>query len=254
MKPPILIFVACGLALTATASASGPTTPEQKHLQPNVPRTVTISEADTPPVIRAGLLQSTLILLPNEEKVANVFAGDTVDWVFDGGHVASRFISVKPKVAGSTTDLHIRSPPTEAIQTQERQQVQSGSHSRQTSQKRTPRRSRKLPKLIHSGLGFSGAVLSPGQPLNRGGRTPFGFSRPSSRLTPAPARRLRGRRRSPFSTFPFNACGALRRVRARPQFFPTPIEGNPPFTRVFRSAPTHDISRSKPQFSEECTD
>jgi type IV secretory pathway VirB9-like protein len=107
MKPPILIFFACGLALTATASASGPTTPEPKHLQPSAPRTVTISEVDIPPVIRAGLLQSTLILLPNEEKVANVFAGDTVDWVFDGGHVASRFISVKPKVAGSTTDVHI---------------------------------------------------------------------------------------------------------------------------------------------------
>jgi type IV secretory pathway VirB9-like protein len=30
-----------------------------------------------------------------------------VDWVFDGGHVASRFISVKPKVAGSATNLHI---------------------------------------------------------------------------------------------------------------------------------------------------
>jgi hypothetical protein len=27
--------------------------------------------------------------------------------VFDGGHVASRFISVKPKIANSTTDLHI---------------------------------------------------------------------------------------------------------------------------------------------------
>ena len=106
MKPPILIFVACGLAIKGTASASGPTSP-QKHLQPNAPRNVTISEADTPPVIRAGLLQSTLILLPNEEKVANVFAGDTVDWVFDGGRVASRFISVKPKVAGSTTDVHI---------------------------------------------------------------------------------------------------------------------------------------------------
>ena len=33
--------------------------------------------------------------------------GDTVDWVFDGGHVASRFISVKPKLAGSSTDVHI---------------------------------------------------------------------------------------------------------------------------------------------------
>jgi type IV secretion system protein VirB9 len=52
-------------------------------------------------------LQSTLILLPDEEKVANVFAGDTVDWVFDGGHVASRFISIKPKVANSSTDVHI---------------------------------------------------------------------------------------------------------------------------------------------------
>jgi type IV secretion system protein VirB9 len=58
-------------------------------------------------VIRAGLLQSTLILLPAEEKIATVFGGDTVDWVFDGGHVASRFISVKPKLANATTDIHI---------------------------------------------------------------------------------------------------------------------------------------------------
>ena len=108
MKPPILIFITCGLAFTATAAfASGPGTPDAKHLQPNAPRTITVSEADTPPVVRAGLLQSTLILLPTEEKVANVFAGDTADWVFDGGHVASRFISIKPKVAGSTTDVHI---------------------------------------------------------------------------------------------------------------------------------------------------
>jgi len=66
-----------------------------------------VSEADTPPVIRAGLLQSTLILLPDEEKIATVFGGDTVDWVFDGGHVASRFISIKPKLANATTDIHI---------------------------------------------------------------------------------------------------------------------------------------------------
>ena len=108
MKPPILIFVACGLAFAATAaSASGPGTPDAKHLQPNAPRTITVSETDTPPVVRAGLLQSTLILLPDQEKVANVFAGDTVDWVFDGGHVASRFVSIKPKLANSTTDVHI---------------------------------------------------------------------------------------------------------------------------------------------------
>jgi type IV secretion system protein VirB9 len=104
MKPPIFIILSCGLAF-ATAHAS--TAPEPHHLQPNAPRTITMSEADTPPVIRAGLLQSTLILLPAEEKIATVFGGDTVDWVFDGGHVASRFISIKPKVANSTTDIHI---------------------------------------------------------------------------------------------------------------------------------------------------
>jgi type IV secretion system protein VirB9 len=105
MKPPILIFVASSLVLAA--SASGPGSPDAKHLQANAPRTITVSETDTPPVVRAGLLQSTLILLPDQEKVANVFAGDTVDWVFDGGHVASRFISIKPKLANSTTDVHI---------------------------------------------------------------------------------------------------------------------------------------------------
>ena len=107
MKPPILIFVASSLVLAASASASGPGFRDAKHLQANAPRTITVSETDTPPVVRAGLLQSTLILLPDQEKVANVFAGDTVDWVFDGGHVASRFISIKPKLANSTTDVHI---------------------------------------------------------------------------------------------------------------------------------------------------
>jgi type IV secretory pathway VirB9-like protein len=106
VKPPILVFVTFGLTLV-TASANAVTTPEPHHLQPNAPRSVTVTEAQTPPVIRAGLLQSTLILLPAEEKIATVFGGDTVDWVFDGGHVASRFISVKPKLANATTDIHI---------------------------------------------------------------------------------------------------------------------------------------------------
>ena len=106
MKPPIVVFVSFGFALAA-ASANASTPPEPHRLQPNAPRSVTVSEAETPPVIRAGLLQSTLILLPVEEKIATVFGGDTVDWVFDGGHVASRFISVKPKLANTTTDIHI---------------------------------------------------------------------------------------------------------------------------------------------------
>ncbi|WP_263408814.1 TrbG/VirB9 family P-type conjugative transfer protein [Terriglobus tenax] len=104
MKPPIPIAVALHLVL---ASASLHAATPVHALQPSAPRTVTVSESQTPPVVRAGLLQSTLIVLPAEEKVANVFAGDTVDWVFDGGHVASRFISVKPKTANGSTDIHI---------------------------------------------------------------------------------------------------------------------------------------------------
>ena len=110
MKPPFSITVplaVSSLLLLACGFAQASTTPEPHHLQPNAPRSVTVSEAQTPPVIRAGLLQSTLILLPAEEKIATVFGGDTVDWVFDAGHVASRFISIKPKLADTTTDIHI---------------------------------------------------------------------------------------------------------------------------------------------------
>ena len=47
--------------------------------------------------------------LPAEEKVATIFGGNTDDWIFNAGHVASRFISVKPKAAAakSSTNVHI---------------------------------------------------------------------------------------------------------------------------------------------------
>jgi len=92
------------MTAVAIGTAGNAQTP---HLQPSAPRTIVTVDASAPPVIRAGLLQSTLIELPPEEKVATVFGGDTVSWVFDAGHVASRYISIKPKVADSTTDLHI---------------------------------------------------------------------------------------------------------------------------------------------------
>jgi type IV secretion system protein VirB9 len=105
VKPAIFIFVTVGLTFTAITAFAAP---DQAHpLSPSAPRTVTVSAAATPPVIRAGLLQSTLVELPPEEKVATVFGGDTVNWVFDGGHVASRFLSIKPKIANATTDIHI---------------------------------------------------------------------------------------------------------------------------------------------------
>ena len=94
-----------GYALMATSAFGFP--PATRHLQPSAPRTVVVRDSEQPPVILTGQLQATLIVLPPEEKVATVFGGDTVNWVFDGGHVASRFISVKPKATGTSTDLHI---------------------------------------------------------------------------------------------------------------------------------------------------
>jgi type IV secretory pathway VirB9-like protein len=105
VKPLIPIAVALGLLHPAFSILHAEPSPKQPIAGP--PRTVVVLETATPPVVHTALLQSTLIVLPTEEKVANVFAGDTVDWVFDGGHFASRFISIKPKVAGSTTDVHI---------------------------------------------------------------------------------------------------------------------------------------------------
>ncbi len=103
MRPYTPVILAAGLSLSVA-----PLVRAQAHRpMPNAPRTIAVSEADAPPLVRAGLLQSTLIVLPTEEKVANVFAGDTVDWVFDGGHIASRFISVKPKLAKAETDIHM---------------------------------------------------------------------------------------------------------------------------------------------------
>ena len=104
MRPTLFVFFPLCMML-ATGQLHAATDPHP--LQPSAPRTVIMSEAETPPQVRAGLLQSTLIVLPAEEKVANVFAGDTVNWIFDGGHVASRFISVKPKTTNAATDIHI---------------------------------------------------------------------------------------------------------------------------------------------------
>lgn len=99
---PIAVFLSLVLSASSVQAAT-----DSHPLQPNAPRTVIVLESATPPEVHAGLLQSTLIVLPAEEKVANVFAGDTVNWIFDGGHVASRFISVKPKTANAATDIHI---------------------------------------------------------------------------------------------------------------------------------------------------
>ena len=98
---PVLLALACCSSLAAADTHS------PQPLVPSAPRTVVVMDSGAPPVITAGLLQATLIVLPEQEKVATVFGGDTASWIFDGGHVPSRFISIKPKIANASTDVHI---------------------------------------------------------------------------------------------------------------------------------------------------
>jgi type IV secretion system protein VirB9 len=66
-------------------------------------RTVVIHEKDIVHVA-AQLRETTLIVLPREEKVMEVFCGDKDNWIING---AENFITVKPAVKGARTDVHI---------------------------------------------------------------------------------------------------------------------------------------------------
>ena len=102
-------FVSLSLMAAAFAGPSSHGAPIGRRLEPSAPRTVTIRAAAAPPIIRAALGQATLIELPEQEKVATVFVGNDEDWVFNGGKVASRYVSVKPKAAAvnAATNMHI---------------------------------------------------------------------------------------------------------------------------------------------------
>jgi type IV secretory pathway VirB9-like protein len=98
------LLIATSALLAVHAHAASPASVQQK-----APRTVEVSTTSAPPIIRTSLNESTLLELPADEKVATVFGGNTDDWIFNAGHVASRFISVKPKAAAakSSTNVHI---------------------------------------------------------------------------------------------------------------------------------------------------
>ena len=98
---PHLFLIVTAAAISTAGLAQTP------HLQPSAPRTLVITDSAPPPVVRVGLLQSTLLELPTGEKVVTVFGGDTNSWIFDAGHVSSRYVSIKPKIADETTDVHI---------------------------------------------------------------------------------------------------------------------------------------------------
>jgi type IV secretory pathway VirB9-like protein len=102
LKTSLLIAASAALSLQ-------PFTPSTASGQAKAPRAVEVSATAPAPIINTSLNQSTLLELPAGEKVATVFGGNTDDWIFNAGHVASRFISVKPKAAAakSTTNVHI---------------------------------------------------------------------------------------------------------------------------------------------------
>ncbi len=103
MKRPLILT----LSILATLGAWGQTA--LIAVQPKAPRTVEVNHTSAAPIIRTSLNESTLLELPAGEKVATVFGGNTDDWLFNAGHVPSRFISVKPKTtaAKSSTNVHI---------------------------------------------------------------------------------------------------------------------------------------------------
>jgi type IV secretion system protein VirB9 len=102
MKTPLLIAASAALAVHAYAAPPA-------NVPSKAPRTVEVSATAAPPVIHTSLNESTLLELPEGEKVATVFVGNSDDWLYNPGHVASRFLSVKPKASAlkSGTNLHI---------------------------------------------------------------------------------------------------------------------------------------------------
>jgi type IV secretory pathway VirB9-like protein len=66
-------------------------------------RTVIVRERDIIHV-SAQLRESTLIILPKDEKVMEVYCGDKDNWIING---AENFVTVKPAQKGSHTDVHI---------------------------------------------------------------------------------------------------------------------------------------------------
>jgi type IV secretion system protein VirB9 len=69
-------------------------------------RTVRVTQKSTV-LIHASVFASTLIVLPEEEKIAAVFEGDKSNWRYDTAKVSTRYLSIKPTAANVKTDLHI---------------------------------------------------------------------------------------------------------------------------------------------------
>ncbi len=76
---------------------------------PGEPLTVQMGQRK-PARVRVARNQATLIRLPLEQRVMNVYGGDKGDggvWAIDAGKVPTRFLAVKPREKGVRTTLHV---------------------------------------------------------------------------------------------------------------------------------------------------
>jgi hypothetical protein len=88
---------------TAQLFAADPPPPAAGSAVAQESRTIAVHAKDVIPV-NAQLRETTLIVLPQEEKVMTVYCGDKDNWVIDG---TENFVTVKPAKSGAHTDIHI---------------------------------------------------------------------------------------------------------------------------------------------------
>ena len=98
----IAVFVAAGQLVLPAAE---PPTPTPAPIASEA-RTIKVTLKSTVP-IHGRILQSTLLVLPQEEKIAEVFVGDKEFWHFETTKISTRYLSIKPLAPRVKTDLHI---------------------------------------------------------------------------------------------------------------------------------------------------
>jgi type IV secretory pathway VirB9-like protein len=88
---------------TAQLFAADVATPASGAAVAQESRTVAVHAKDVIPV-NVQIRETTLIVLPQQERVMTVYCGDKDNWVIDG---TENFVTVKPAKAGARTDVHI---------------------------------------------------------------------------------------------------------------------------------------------------
>ena len=103
MRNPSLLSFLVAAAVTA---ADNPPAPTASAPAVSEARTVLVTQKSTV-LIRTSVFASTLIVLPEEEKIATVFEGDKSNWRYDTTKVSTRYLSIKPIAPNVKTDLHV---------------------------------------------------------------------------------------------------------------------------------------------------